>query len=136
VALLERERPSSRSESIGQLERRVSSEDKARLEAHLGGICSIEQQLEGSSATCAALTLPAKVDVRAMANYPTVSRLQTDLMLLAHTCGLTRVSTFMWANADSWQYYPWIGVNEEHHELSHAGDQDSVSIDKLVKINA
>ncbi len=56
-------------------------------------------------------------------------------MLLAHICGATRVSTFMWANADSWQYYPWIGVNEEHHELSHAGDNDAVANEKLVKIN-
>jgi hypothetical protein len=41
----------------------------------------------------------------------------------------------MWANADSWQYYPFAGVNEEHHELSHAGDADPESIEKLVKIN-
>jgi len=41
----------------------------------------------------------------------------------------------MFANADSWQYYPWIGVNEEHHELSHAGDGDAVAIEKLVEIN-
>jgi len=56
--------------------------------------------------------------------------------VLAHACDLTRVSTFMWANADSWQYYPWIGVNEEHHELSHAADDDAVSRDKLIAINA
>jgi hypothetical protein len=58
-----------------------------------------------------------------------------DLMILAHSCGLTRVSTFMWANADSWQFYPWIGVNQEHHELSHAGDDDAASRDKLIAIN-
>jgi hypothetical protein len=42
----------------------------------------------------------------------------------------------MWANADSWQYYPWIGINEEHHELSHSGDDDTANNDKLVKINS
>jgi hypothetical protein len=41
----------------------------------------------------------------------------------------------MWANADSWQYFPWIGVNEEHHELSHAGPNDAAAMEKLVKIN-
>ena len=70
-----------------------------------------------------------------MASYPSVGKLQMDLMLLAHACDLTRVSTFMWANADSWQYYPWIGVNEEHHELSHAADDDMASRDKLIEIN-
>ena len=58
-----------------------------------------------------------------------------DMMLLAQTCGLTKVLTFMWANADSWQYFPWAGVNEEHHGLSHSADNDQVSTDKLVKIN-
>jgi hypothetical protein len=70
-----------------------------------------------------------------MDKFPDASRLQMDLMLLAQTCGMTRVSTFMFANADSWQYYPWLGVNEEHHELSHAGDADTATTEKLVKIN-
>jgi hypothetical protein len=58
-----------------------------------------------------------------------------DMMLLAHVCGMTNVSTFMFANADSWQYFPFADVNEEHHALSHSSDSDAVSIEKLVKIN-
>ena len=123
-------------DDLSTLKARVSTEDRARLDAHLTGIASIEQRLTSAAATCTPLTLPAKLDVNAMENYPTLSKLQLDLMVLAHACDLTRVSTFMWANADSWQYYPWIGVNEEHHELSHAGDNDTVSRDKLIKINA
>jgi hypothetical protein len=123
-------------DDLTRLAQRVSSDDKARLEAHLSGIRSIEQRLSHLDNTCTPLSLPAPVDPREMENYPLVGRLQTDLMLLAHACDLTRVSTFMWANADSWQYYPWIGINEEHHELSHAGDDDMVANDKLVKINA
>jgi hypothetical protein len=122
-------------DDLARLQTRVSSDDRARLEAHLAGVRSIEQRLDGSAVSCAPITMPATFDTRAMANYPTVGKLQMDLMLLAHTCGMTRVSTFMWANADSWQYYPWIGVNEEHHELSHAGDDDAASKEKLVTIN-
>ncbi|HVR20944.1 MAG TPA: DUF1552 domain-containing protein, partial [Polyangiaceae bacterium] len=122
-------------DDLGRLQARVSSEDRARLEAHLAGVRSIEQRLDGSAVACTPLEMPATFDTRAMDNYPTVGKLQMDLMLLAHTCGMTRVSTFMWANADSWQYYPWIGVNEEHHELSHAGDDDTAANEKLVTIN-
>jgi hypothetical protein len=122
-------------DDIGRLQSRFTGGDRARLDAHLTGLRSIEERLNGVSAACTPLTLPAKLDTRDMANYPTVGKLQMDLMLLAHSCNLTRVSTFMWANADSWQYYPWIGVNEEHHELSHAGDDDAASRDKLTKIN-
>jgi hypothetical protein len=122
-------------DDIGRLRSRVTADDRARLDAHLGGISAIEQQLTNSTASCTPTPLPAKSDPRVMAAFPTIGRLQTDLMLLAQTCGLTRISTFMWANADSWQYFPWIGINEEHHELSHSGDSDTVNNEKLVKIN-
>jgi hypothetical protein len=123
------------SADINTLKLRVASEDKARLEAHLASIRSLEQELTNTPMSCKPLTMPAKLDVRAMENFAVVSKLQMDLMLLAHICGLTNVSTLMFANADSWQYYPWIGVNEEHHELSHAGDNDDAANEKLVKIN-
>ena len=123
-------------DDISRLQTRLNAEDKARLDAHLGGIRSIEQRLNAGESACTPLVMPDKIDTRAIENYPIVGKLQMDLMLLAHSCGLTNVSTFMWANANSWQYYPWIGVNEEHHELSHAGDDDAAAIDRLVAINA
>jgi hypothetical protein len=122
-------------DDIKRLESRVNSDDKAKLEAHLGGIRGIEQGLANSANACKPLMMPAKYDVHAMEKFPDAAKLQMDLMLLAQTCGMTRVSTFMFANADSWQYYPWIGVNEEHHELSHSGNTDAAATEKLVKIN-
>ncbi|HMJ13242.1 MAG TPA: DUF1552 domain-containing protein [Polyangiaceae bacterium] len=122
-------------DDLNRLGGRVSAEDKKRLDAHLTGIRSIEQGLATSSSACTPLQMPGKIDPNAMQNYPAIGKLQMDLMLLAHSCGLTRVSTFMWANANSWQFYPWIGINEEHHELSHAGDNDAASTEKLVKIS-
>jgi hypothetical protein len=122
-------------DDIARLQGRMSSEDKAKLESHLGGIRNIEQRLRNAANVCVPITMPDALDHRDMAQFPNVGRLQTDLMLLAHKCGMTRVSTFMWANADSWQYFPWIGVNEEHHELSHADDKDEVANAKLVRIN-
>jgi hypothetical protein len=107
-----------------------------RLDSHLAGVRQIEKQLTTTGTqTCATMTMPARIDPRAIANFPMIGKLQMDLMLLALTCGMTNVATFMWANADSWQYYPWIGVNEEHHELSHAGPGDAAAMDKLTKIN-
>jgi hypothetical protein len=123
-------------DDIGRLQARVSSEDRARLEAHLGGIRGIEQRLASAAISCEQPMKAAPLDTRAIENFPLVGQLQLDLMLLAHRCDMTRVSTFMWANADSWQYFPWIGVNEEHHELSHAGDDDDAAREKLIAINA
>ena len=122
-------------DDLNRLEARVSSEDKAKLEAHLAGIRSIEQGLANSGNGCKPLVMPAKYDAHAMDKFPAAARLQLDLMILAHKCNMTKVSTYMWANADSWQYFPWIGVNEEHHTLSHSGDNDAAATQKLITIN-
>lgn len=122
-------------DDIGALQTRMNSEDKARLEAHLDGIRRIEQRL-ANTVSCDPIEMPEKFNPREMGRFPEVGQLQMDLMLLALTCGMTNVATFMWGNADSWQYYPWIGINEEHHELSHAGDEDTETRDKLIEINA
>jgi hypothetical protein len=122
-------------DDIGRLKARISTSDKVRLDAHLTGIAGLEQQLNNAAASCKAPMLPAKMDSGALANFATIGQLQTDLMVLAHSCNLTRVSTFMWSNADSWQYFPFAGVNEEHHTLSHSGDNDAAATEKLIKIN-
>jgi hypothetical protein len=120
---------------ITALESRLTSDDKARLESHLSGIRTIEQQLTASSMVCTPPAKPTTYDNNDQATFEPISKVQMDLMLLAHICGLTKVSTFMFANADSWQYFPFAGVNEEHHGLSHSSDSDSVATEKLVKIN-
>jgi hypothetical protein len=120
---------------IQALAPRLANEDRTRLDAHLSGLRNVEQRLSGAANACAPLTLPAQFDVRAIENFEQTGRLQTDLMVLAHACDLTRVSTLMWANADSWQYFPFVGVNEEHHELSHSSDDDEASVEKLIAIN-
>ncbi len=130
---------------IGALETRLTAADKARLDAHLTQIRTMEQQLTNAAAACKAPAAPAKLDPNDMASFPTIAKTQMDLMLLAHSCGMTNVSTFMFANADSWQYYPFAtgypvgsspaGANEEHHGTSHCSDTDSANIENLVLIN-
>ena len=120
---------------ITTLQTKLTPDDKARLDSHLTGIRTIEQQLTNSSASCTAPTKPATFNSSDQASFEPIVKVQSDLMLLAHICGMTNVSTFMFANADSWQYFPFAGVNEEHHGLSHSADNDAVSTEKLIKIN-
>jgi len=120
---------------ISALESRLSASDQSRLDAHLTGVRTMEQQLTSSVATCSAPAMPPALDPNDMANFPAIGKLQMDMMLLGLSCGMTNVSTFMWANADSWQYYPFAGANEEHHGTSHCSDTDSVNVNNLVLIN-
>ena len=43
----------------------------------------------------------------------------SDLIVLAFRCDLTRVITFMQANAGSNQTFPWLEVLDGHHQISH-----------------
>ncbi len=121
---------------IASLNNRLSADDKIRLEAHLTGIRSIENQLTASANQCKAPTMPTPYRADDPNRFADVARLQTDLMILAHTCGFSNVTTFMWANADSWQTYPWLGIPDEHHALSHTSLDNKEECDKLIKINA
>ena len=72
---------------------------------------SIEQQLDDTATQ--SCTPPdaagASIDPRAMANFPTIASADGPDAARARPAVSRTSSTFMWANADSWQYYPWTG---------------------------
>ena len=57
-----------------------------------------------------------------------------DLMVLAFQADVTRVVTFVLANEGSNKPYPFIGVPEGHHDLSHHGN-DAEKQAKMRQIN-
>jgi hypothetical protein len=67
--------------------------------------------------------------------FPDVARLQTDLMVMALACDLTRVGSIMFARANNNMLFPWLGIHEGHHDLSHHGDSDIGANEQLTRIN-
>jgi hypothetical protein len=57
-----------------------------------------------------------------------------DLQVLAFQTDTTRISTFIMAHDGSNRQYPFIGVREGHHDLSHHGG-DAEKKSKIAKIN-
>ena len=58
-----------------------------------------------------------------------------DLMAVAYQTDLTRVATFMMSRELSQRTYPQIGVSDQHHGVSHHGN-DPEKIAKVARINA
>src|SRR5439155_4401115 len=56
------------------------------------------------------------------------------LMLLAYQADITRVVAFQMAREQSAQNYPWIGVPEADHDMSHHGTDPEKTM-KRTKIN-
>ncbi|MFM9197554.1 MAG: DUF1552 domain-containing protein, partial [Planctomycetia bacterium] len=71
----------------------------------------------------------AAVDDRRMVEQRAI-RLMCDLLVVAFQADVTRVATFVLANEGSNKPYPFIGVPEGHHDLSHHGGNP----DKQAKI--
>lgn len=120
------------------LEAKVGAADRAKLEQHLGTIRDVEQSLyaEGGPLDgCALPGQPDALDPMANDNFPTIGRQQMDLMAMALTCDITRVSSLQWSTAQSGVRHTWLGHSQSHHGLSHEGDNDAAARAQLVEIN-
>lgn len=109
-------------EDAKSLGRRVSGSDRQKLEEYLAAVREIEQRVERAEreatqrpAGVPEVTLPDGVP----GSYEEHLRLLSDMLVLAFQTDTTRVATFMFANEGSNKAYPFIGVKDGHHTLSH-----------------
>ncbi len=107
---------------VTSLRAKLSARDRERLDTYQESLRDIERRLAApmtSTADCAPPMLGNKIDAAAEANYPTVGKLQMDLVVAAMQCGVTRVASLQWGNSNDQCRYPWLGVNAMGHDLAH-----------------
>ena len=117
------------------LSRKLGAADNRKLEEYFASIRDIESRIERAE------QLPP-VDPPKGFKSPTGIpnsfeehiHLMCDLLAVAFQTDLTRVCTFVLANEGSNKPYPFIGVPEGHHGLSHHGN-DKAKKEKIRKIN-
>ncbi len=95
---------------------KLGTTDRRKLDEYLTGVNELEKKLQktGTGPLCTAIDRPPG-DLP----YPEHVKLMLDLIALAVQCDATRVATFMLGNAGSGRSYPFLLVNEGHHEISH-----------------
>lgn len=103
----------------------VGAADRERLEAHMESIRDIETRLSaaaevtpGGSVECAAPSM-ANIDLLDDTKYAEAGRLHMDLVAAAFACDLTRVATFQWSYSESEHLFQFLGLDGNHHGLSH-----------------
>jgi hypothetical protein len=123
-------------EDYKDLNGKVGKTDQRKLDEYMTSIRDIEVRLER------AMHLPEVKPpdgVSRPAGIPASMeehiRLMGDLMALSFQADVTRVCTFVVMNEGSNKPYPFIGVPEGHHDLSHHGN-DQTKKSKIAKINA
>jgi hypothetical protein len=114
---------------------RLGRADQQKMDEYFTSIRDIEQRI-ARTAALQQLKPPMGFPVPKGIpdTYEEHIRLMCDLLVLAFQIDATRVCTLVMANEGSNKPYPWIGVNEGHHELSHHGN-DAGKIAKIRQIN-
>jgi len=127
-------------EEYRQLLPRLGKSDRLKLEEHLSRI----QELERSANTtpnaagmgCSAPVAPAalgdagagqvgdpgssnQVNRILDAAMPAVGKTMMDLIAMAFACDITAVATLQWSDSQSYNTFPWLDLNENHHAYQH-----------------
>lgn len=97
-----------------RLDGRLGSHDRRKLDEYLTAVRSVEGRLGDAGPSCGAGTRPADG-----LRFDELARSMADLIVLALSCDLSRVVSYMWGNGLSNRSYAFIGVPGAHHELSH-----------------
>lgn len=99
-----------------RLQARLGATDRAKMEEYLTGVRELERRIDGldEATVCGVPDRPGE-------NYNVTEKAQimADLITLSFQCDLTRVQTFMLANAGSGRSYNFLGISEGHHQISH-----------------
>ncbi|HEY8503798.1 MAG TPA: DUF1552 domain-containing protein [Gemmataceae bacterium] len=123
-------------EDARRLQGELGAGDRRKLDEYLTGVRELEQRIErlrrerNKPVPRPDMARPDGIP-RDLKEHV---RLMCDLLVLAFQADLTRVATFPFANEGSNRPYPFIGVNDGHHDLSHHGNNKE-KMDKIAKIN-
>lgn len=124
-----------------RLNAQLGAEDRERMDIHIAAIEEIERSLNTGGGqvggACKKPMISAPEDIYANDNYPAIGKVQTDLLVMALACDLTRVATLQWHRSVSNKVFRWLEnpIPDGHHSLSHEGDSNSVAMDKITRIN-
>lgn len=116
------------------LERGLSTNDVRKLDEYFSSIRDIEQRMERAEKLPPVKVPDYPAPTGIPASYEEHIRLMCDLLVLAFQTDVTRIATFVLANEASNKPYPFIGVPDGHHDVSHHGG-DAAKHEKIKKIN-
>jgi hypothetical protein len=104
-----------------QLQRRLGSQDRARLDEYLGTVREIERRIERTEARNAASVTAVVAPAGVPETFEEHAAVMFDLLAVAYQADLTRVFTFMMAREASQRTYPALNIPETHHDVSLFG---------------
>ena len=124
-------------DDLQKLASNLSSDDRQLLDEQATFVREMENELKSSATVEVGHAVPElEPGVKEEAeNMPRLSKMQIELMVNSFLSDATRVATLQYTNSVGDVKMKFLGVDQGHHELSHNGDDDTASQEKLTKIN-
>jgi hypothetical protein len=123
-------------ESVAAVRRRLGAADRTAMGDYLDSVREVEQRIARAERANATTPLPAVEQPSGIPDdYDEHAKLLMDLLLLGYQGDITRVSCLQIGRELSGRTYPWIGVPEAHHGVSHH-QRDPHNIQQKTKIDA
>jgi hypothetical protein len=101
---------------------KLGASDRRKLDEYFSAIRDVEQRIDRAAKLPPVKAPDGPKPTGIPPAYQDHLRLMCDLLVLAFQADVTRVCTFVLANEGSNKPYPFIGVPEGHHDLSHHGN--------------
>lgn len=120
---------------MATLRRDLGPADRADVDLYLASVRDVEQRLERVERSHAQMPEAMPVPLGIPASFEEHAALMFDLLRLAFRGDVTRVVTFQIGREQSQRSYPWIGVHEAHHDVSHHQNNPE-KMDKNGLVNA
>jgi hypothetical protein len=122
--------------SIDRLQTKLGSGDRSKLSDYLDAVRNVERRIQtaeqqNASTKLAVMERPDSIPE----DFDEHAKLMMDLQVLAYQTDMTRVITLMLGRAGSNRPYPFIGVPDGHHSVTHHMN-DPAKIEKVAKIDA
>lgn len=113
---------------IRDVSSRLDGAEKAKLDAHLSALRQVENGFGAPPPGCPSPGPVLALDPHENDNFGAVGRAQTDLLVTALACDMTRVASLQWSHTVSPTVFSWLGLSLGHHELSHIEDSNAAGV--------
>lgn len=122
-------------EDMSRLKRRLGIKDHSTVDDYLTAVRDVEQRIQRAEKSMDPTRLPnMPTPVGVPDSWDEHAKLMFDLMLLSYQADITRVVAFQISRELNGRAYPWIGVADGHHSVSHH-QLDPEKIARATKIN-
>ena len=125
------------SEDLAELGQRLGAGDRATVDEYVTMVREVEGRIQKAerSSTNAFDRSAEPQPIGIPDSFDEHAKMMLDLQLLAYRADVTRVVSLQFSREQSARTYPWIGVNETHHGVSHHANEPG-KILMNTKINA